>query len=324
MPVGDRPLFVSWIPGHGRSSALAREIGADALFVGTATQAPGTAVLRYLRNAWATWRALASARPSAIVVMLPPLPAALTVVAWARRRRARVVLDAHTGVFNDPKWRWLLWPTLALAKRATATIVTNEALAAVVRARGGRALVLHNPPDLAAAAIRARGGGGVVVVCGWANDEPVDAVLAAVADIETPVTLTGRPPAGLPSRHPRVRFSGWLDDDDYTSLIAAADVIVALTTRPHTMQQAGYEALALHVPLVTSDTAVLREFFQEGAAFTSTEPSAIAEAIRTALRNGDQLREGMRRLHARRAAGWRIEIDELRRLVGSPREGARQ
>ena len=60
--------------------------------------------LRYVRDALETWRYLATANPSVVVVVSPPVFAPLTAWLWCSLRRRPLVIDCHTLALHSPKW----------------------------------------------------------------------------------------------------------------------------------------------------------------------------------------------------------------------------
>ncbi|HVA59800.1 MAG TPA: glycosyltransferase [Mycobacteriales bacterium] len=311
-PAG-RPLFVCWTRGHARSTALAAALDAEILFVADAILRPVSSPLRYLRSTWRTWRAVRRSAPASLIVMVPPTPAAVTGWLLARRRGIPLVLDLHTGAVNDPKWTWS-WPAVrAVARRARLTVVTTERLAEHLRAQGIRVSAVHDPPLAATPAGRAHARPTVVVAAGWNNDEPVAALADAARRLDgIRILVTGAPPpAARDALAGLVELTGWLAEPDYLAQIAGADVVVALTTRELTMQRGGYEALDCHRPLVTSDTAVLRDFFGPAAVYTTADGAGIAAAVTEALRRPAELSAAMAALHAERLAAWPGELAAL-------------
>lgn len=307
------PLVLAWARAQGRTSGLAEALQLEAHFVADRIEAPGSAPLRWALSAWRTWRLLRARRPSAVLLTLPPYPAVLVCLLFRRLHRTRLVLDLHSGVFQEPRWRWALRPTLAAARAADGCLVTNDELAEELRRAGvGHVLVVDDPP-LPPAADLPRGGGGVVVPSGGSTDEPLEEVARAAALLDVPVTLTG---SGAPL--PGVRRTGWLDDEAYLRAVAGADVVMCLTTREQTMQRGGYEALALGRPLVTSDTRVLREWFEGAAVHVAPRADAIAAGVREALARGPELERAMAALRERRRSAWAGQAEAVRHLLTPP------
>lgn len=288
-------VFVSWIRHHGRSAALANELGIDAYFIAGGR---GPAPLRYIR-AWRETRRLLhsiAAQRGAALVMLPPTPALLA--AASVRGTVRIAGDLHSGVFNDPKWSWALAPTLWILRKRGIAVVTNEALAQRCRARGVNAVVLHDPletfstevPPLKTKGVRPNS--YVLFPVTYARDEPINAVLdAARLAPELTFVLTGLAPEHIRIAAPsNVHFSGFVSEEDFLSLLRNAGAVGALTTRSQTMQRAAYEALSANVPLITSRTDVLAEYFGDAAVYAKPEAQSISAAAREAVAGREELR----------------------------------
>lgn len=306
-------VFISWTRENGRTRDLAAALGLEAVHVFSAGRFG--LLGRYARQLRETRRALRARRPQRIALMLPPAPALLAL----SRRSApgvRVVVDLHTGFFLDPKWRWATGPSLRLIRRIGATaIVTNATLRARCARAGVDAVILHDP-------ILERGpepsSGHVLCPLSYANDEPVEAILeAARIAPEVDWVLTGRAPADVRALAPgNVRFTGFVDDAEYARLLDTAGAVAALTTRPHTMQRAGYEAFHAAVPQLTSDFPELREFYGDSARYAAPAAAPIAAGVRSLLADREELVARIVGLRAERAAEQRAALDRVRAALG--------
>ncbi len=241
--------------------------------------------------------------------------------------QSRLIIDSHTGVFNDPKWAWTIGAFLWFARRSTATVVTNSQLVDKLEQAGIKAISLHDPPiplplksrkDVAASDELAEE--SVIVPCSFSSDEPIDAIVAAAKELPgVTFYITGAAPrrfsASSKTVPTNVRVTGYLPDNAYEDLLRSASMVLALTTRELTMQRAGYEALSYHKPLLTSDTQVLRDYFTEGTVFTSPRPDDIRAGVLECLENRDSLADGMATLHRQKLASWDSELDRVRKLL---------
>jgi glycosyltransferase involved in cell wall biosynthesis len=317
-------VFISWIPYHGRSAALAHLLRIRAEFVWP-SQARLSVIGRYFYQTIATVRLIRRERPPVVVVMLPPAP--LLIAAFiGRRRGTKLVADLHTGFFLNPKWRWATALSLRLLRSCT-VLVTNQELAAECTHRGVQAIVVHDPledrTDLAE-----RGDPDITVFCplSFANDEPVDAVLAAAAMLpHVTFALTGSAPAEVQQRAPRnVVFTGYLPHDEYWRRLALARVVVACTTRDATMQRAGYEALMCGVPQVTSNFKALGDFLGPAAYYAEPTPESLARGVTDCIDNNQLYRTAARKVLAERIAEQQEITDRLRGglLAREPDRGA--
>lgn len=309
-------LFISWTRANGRTSDLAAALDLEPVFI----HRPGRGGLfgRYARQYRDTRRALREARPEQLVLMLPPAP-----LLWAVRRprsAMRIAVDLHTGFFLDPKWRWALSAQLRRIRRLGAiAVVTNEALRLRCERAGVAAIELHD--ILGASSVTPEPDSDVGLLCplSYANDEPVSEILAAARTVpEIPWTLTGNAPPAVRAAAPEnVRFTGYISDEEYASLLGRSVGVVALTTRPHTMQRAGYEALSAGVPQITADFPELRSFYGAAACYATGHATSIAQAARTLLASRDEFVLRTRKLLPVRAAEQKSALSHLRSALAS-------
>lgn len=304
-------VFVNWMRYHGRSEGLARALGLREWYDDGGS---GPALRRYLRLWARTREALSDPRPSAVVVLQPPVVSLMAVLWHTRGTGCRVAGDLHTGVFDDPKWTWATGLTLRLLRKRGLAIVTNEALATRVRARGGTAVVLHDLieeyPDRSSEPFDDAGlhgldaRGFVLVPVTYSYDEPLRELRDAAASTpQLTWVFTGRAPEDFRAACPaNVVFTGFVAHDDYLRLLARAAAVIAPTTSENTMQQAGYEALCAARPLVTSRTRVLVEYFGDHAAQVAPVAAEFADAVRDAVADPERHGSAMRDLRAAKIA----------------------
>lgn len=294
-------VVVSWVRHHGRSEGLADALGASTLYMpwARAGQPLVRSMWGWLRSGVATARSLRALPPSTVIVTAPPAFAPLCALAFGRRHA--VVIDLHSGALNDYRWRWTFPLMRVLLRRANLVVVTNMEIVAGVGLGDDQVAIVH---DLLQFDRDASGDTGtspdlplVVFPASGAPDEPID-VVVQVADLvrdEVDLVVTGITATRLPS----VRQVGFLPIDDYRALLCRAAAVLTLTTREATMQQAAYEALHAGVPIVCSDTRVLRATLRDAAVPVDHTPESIAGGIRAALSRRAELV----------AAGAAIEAD---------------
>ena len=207
-------------------------------------------------------------------------------------------------------------------------IVTDENWAELIRSWGGRrsaahALVMHDAfLDLPEGRPFAVGPGRTVAFAGtFADDEPLDAVLEAGRRLpEVAFYITGdvakAPPGVVAQAPPNVTFTGFLDvNGEYLGLLRSVDAVIVLTTRDHTLQLAGCEAIALGKPLVTSDWPYLHDLFSSAAAYVAPTPAGIRDGVVEAMGRLAELQEEAVAVRRAQRDRWSAEIAELRSLV---------
>jgi hypothetical protein len=310
-------VSISWVRGHRRSREIAEVVGVQPHFVRSASRA---LPLRYLDQFRSTRAILSRDRPDVVVVMQPPPFALASVTAYARRHGTVVIGDLHSGVFLNPKWSWASKWVLKQLKRHGGAVVPNADLAALCRVAGVPVFVSHGwitpledkdqslPAGLAADSIF------VLVPFTYSRDEPVVAVLAAASQTPSVVwVLTGRPPEEVRRRAPaNVLFTGYVEDDQFQALQLHARAILALTTRPSTMQSAGYEAVASATPLITVKEPVLVDYFGEHAMYSGLESRELAQAVSTVVADNDHWRAQMTALRQQVRDSQGLVVEQIR------------
>jgi glycosyltransferase involved in cell wall biosynthesis len=307
-----RALMLTWAPYSGRSEGLAQHLGIRNYFIHyLAFQRPWVAPLKYPLQAATTLRILQRERPATVLVQNPPPVAPLLVALYCAATGARFIVDSHSQVLLVRRWRWTLPLQRWLARRALATVVTNEHLADVIRGWDAPVLVAGDPP-IAVPPMGPREVPAqftVVCVCTYAMDEPIGEVLEAARALpDVRFALTGNTkyarPDWLASAPPNVEFTGFVPMDEYYRRIRNASALLVLTTLDHTVLRGAWEALALGQPLITSDWDVLRDYFSPGALFVDNTTAGIAAAVRDAQAREDELRAQMAVTREQRRRAW--------------------
>jgi glycosyltransferase involved in cell wall biosynthesis len=282
-------------------------------------------VLQSIRTLWVLFRRA----PRAVHVQNPPFLCSAVVWVYCVVARARFAVEFHSAAFGRA-WRWALPVQRWLARRAAANVVTNEHWARLVRSWGGHALVMYDaflplPPGRPYAV----GPGPTVAFLGtFADDEPVAEVLEAarlLPDVQFYVTgdATKAPHALVAGAPPNVHFTGFLEPNgEYLGLLRAVDVAIVLTTRDHTLQLAGCEAISVGTPIVTSDWPYLRELFELGAVFAAPTAESIRAGVAKALAERNELAAQTAALTALRRDEWKRQLEELDEVVSGARSPA--
>jgi glycosyltransferase involved in cell wall biosynthesis len=188
---------------------------------------------------------------------------------------------------------------------------------------GAKALVMFDPflelPE--GSPFPLKPGFNVAFVSTFADDEPVEAVLAAAAMTpEVNYYITGdtrkRPAAFFAAAPPNVTFTGFLNPNgEYLGLLRAADAIMVLTTRDYTLQLGGCEAVSVGKPLITSDWPYLREVFGGGAVFVSNTAEGIRDGIHAVRERREELTREIAAFRQESQREWDIRMSQLENMV---------
>jgi glycosyltransferase involved in cell wall biosynthesis len=315
----DHIEVLTWDPVCQRSTSIAEQLGKPLHTIHYLSyRKPAVAPIKYPLQFAKTLHTLKKLAPKVTMVSNPPPFAALTAWLHHRAHGGSFVLDAHTGVFLEPKWKPFAPLNRFLMRRAALTLVTNEGLSETVRAWGGRPFVLPDPlPRLARTATPfgfEAGRFNVSAVFSFYEDEPVDEFLAVrrlPKDMQIFVTgnsaKVARPVRdGLPES---IRLTGFLSRDRYDALLEQCDAAVVLCTRPHTMLCGAYEAAAAGKPLVTSESDAMRAEFRRGTVFVENTTRGIEDGLQQVRERHAALAGEMRDLVADMQVSWQRRFD---------------
>jgi glycosyltransferase involved in cell wall biosynthesis len=319
---------IAWAPYSRRSEMFARELGGPLHCVHYLRfQSPPHAPIKYLMQALSTLRRLFSERPGAVHVQNPPFVCGLTVALYCWLTRSRYVVEHHSAAFGHI-WDWARPFQKLVVRRAVTNIVTDAHWEEVVRSWGGRrtpahALVMHDAfLDLPEGAPFTVAPGATVAFAGtFADDEPLDAVLGAtrlVPDVHFYITgdRAKAPPAVVAHPPPNVTFTGFLDvNGEYLGLLRAVDAVMVLTTRDHTLQLAGCEAIAIGTPLITSDWPYLHELFSTAAVYVAPTAESIRDGVVEVMGRLPDLKHEALEVRRQQRARWQAQLARLRALV---------
>lgn len=318
-----RVMAISW-ERHRRFASLCTELGISANMM----ESRKSAIVRYVTLSLRTIWMIAFSRPRVLLVQNPSL--VLSVLMGALRRTVwggRLVVDAHNEAIRPVVHTGRLIRMLArLAIRwADTTIVTNDELASVVSALGGRPLVLPDAlPEIALAPPRDHDTTEyrVLVICTYSADEPIEQILIAARSVGKSCRFyfTGRAEKLHPELRPlvgsNVVLTGFLSEEAYWETMRECDVVLDLTTMPDCLVCGSYEALALGRPMILTDSPASRRLFADVAVHCGTDAAAIAHGVMEARRRHPELaaRIAQRRFDFQEA--WKAASLPLRKIFG--------
>jgi glycosyltransferase involved in cell wall biosynthesis len=309
-----RHLWVTW-ERHRRTRELSRALGTELFEITSGLPR----VARYLTLLAQTTIRVIRHAPSLVVVQCPSLVLGLWAVALKHVFGFTLVADLHNEAVRPYIVSSRIYERLlrVLHRAADLCIVSNPNLMSIIEEAGGRAFVLPDKlPDLepGRASAPESAAARVVFVCSFSSDEPYLEVIEAARELDHSVTLyvTGRLRGETPAAPGNVRFTGFLPEAEYVALLASADLVVDLTAIEDCLVCGAYEAVALGRPLVTSDTAALRQYFRLGTIYTRHDSRSLAAAIAEGLAHKERLASEMQRLKPELAREWTGQKDALR------------
>jgi glycosyltransferase involved in cell wall biosynthesis len=232
-----------------------------------------------------------------------------------------VVVDAHNEAVEPyiNTGKVIAWLSLRCIRNSDLTIVTNHELAKVVLQVGGRAIVLPDKiPDYAGVVAACRSEPlSIVMIAAFTVDEPIEEFLLAVQEghPELGVSITGRSErlhkevrsiAGS-----NVRFTGYLEESEFWSLLANTNAVVDLTRKDNCLVCGAYEGIAVGKPLILSDSRATRAHFRKGALYVDNTVSSISDALRALNQDWYRLQKEAGELRDELRLEWREQATRL-------------
>jgi glycosyltransferase involved in cell wall biosynthesis len=87
-----------------------------------------------------------------------------------------------------------------------------------------------------------------------------------------------------------LRLTGFLNENEYISLLGSASVIVVITTQENTLNCGAYEAVALGKPMILGDTDAIRSYFNKGSVYVNGSVESFCLGLEQTFRNLEMLR----------------------------------
>lgn len=325
-------VWITWEP-HRRTSVLAKELGARLCIINESSLLCKIRFIRYLILSIRTVGYLFKKRPRVLIVQNPSIILAFVACIFRGCFKYILIVDRHSNFKLQNTAGLLMYFFHFLSKFtvkiADITIVTNHYLAEIVNKWGGKAFVLPDKiPELSLAnPIQLDGQTNVVYVCSFSKDEPVEEVIDAFGRMEDVFLYITGSYNSLLGRNIKkscnfsnIKFSGFLDERSYQSLMISADLVLVLTKQEHTLTCGAYESIALSKPMVLSNTNTIRGYFSKGAVYCDPNPVTITAAIRQALNTVEKLQEEVNQLKEELNMQWEKDflrfVNEISRISG--------
>ena len=316
-------IYLSWAPFNRRAESFSSKIGAENVYIHffgyrNMLLAPLKYPMMGLKTLWV----LFGKKPDVVIGMSPPLFTISFIYIYCLLARKTFVIDAHTGSLISKPWTYFKRLHQFLSRKAITTIVTNDYLKELVESWGGQAIILIPPiqyPEIAEK--RLQKDKNLLVVNSYAWDEPIEQTLEAARQFpDVGFYVTGaihKKSDSLVEKYKDVaNFTDFIPFQDYLSLLKNVDGVLCLTTRDHTLQSGGVEAVYMGKPFLTSNFEVLQQLFPKGTVYVDPNSSTdIARGIRELLQNQDKLGQEMKEAAEMDAQKWESGSQELLQLM---------
>ena len=282
-------------------------------------------VLRYLLSIFRTVPLLFRSRNRIVFAQCPSVVLVVLVSFFRLLGRFTFIIDAHNATFEYLQHPFLRSLMRFALRRADFVIVSNDRLVPKLGIEPSSVLILPDRlpritegelPRCFAESPRPI----FLLISSFAADEPLEVFLRTIRRREEAFTLfvSGRRErAGslLEFEDEKIRFTDFLPREEYDALLANSDLAIDLTDRDDCLPCGAYEAVSVGVPLLLSDTPVLRETFSEGCLYVDATDEGINRGLDRYFHSAVELREQMQKFHGQFDLHWQKRFDELGELL---------
>jgi hypothetical protein len=160
----------------------------------------------------------------------------------------------------------------------------------------------------------------IAVISSFAQDEPISNVLEAAPQLPNIFfyitgNKTNMPKYLLKKKPANVTFTGFLEYEEYTSLLKFVDAIMVLTDREENMLSGAYDAVSIEKPLISYDSKTIRRYFSKGTIYINNSPSEMKEAIILVQAKKESLIDDIRKLKIQRKKEWEQKFELFKSLI---------
>ncbi len=328
-----RPSEKIWLVSekHRRSTELSRAFGAELCELLSSDSQIPILLARYSFIACKTLLLLLRRRPKVVFVQNPSVFLALVVCGLQSLFGYKLIVDRHSNFklkfVNSKELKWKLFHIISnyTIQKADLTIVTNDFLAEYINEIGGETFILPDKlPKLDLAKKTAMDGEmNIVVVCTFSEDEPIEALIGAAYLLPKNwvVYFTGNEKKCITATRKKeleqrnIRFTGFVSDVMYQSLLFSADIAVVLTTEDYLLTCGAYEAISLGKALVVSNTKTIKNYFRRGVIYTDPTPEAISVAIKNGMADLSYFESEIISFRKELSSQWEIDKESLKEKI---------
>ncbi|SHI15102.1 glycosyltransferase family protein [Desulfofustis glycolicus] len=261
-------------------------------------------------------------RPRILIVQNPSIVLSLAACLIKWILRYNLVVDAHNAAIC-PENKFLIrifFIAKFIIRHSEMTIVTCKELAEKVKYYGGIPFVIPDKiPNISGKMKSSKNSETykIVYICSFNDDEPFLEFFNAVADLPNfiDIYVTGNQKkikySVVEKYQKRIKFTNYLDYEDYVELLSSADLAIDLTYRENCLVCGAYEAVAVGTPLILSSKDALTKHFFKGVVFTENSSSEIMSNILYALQNLDTLNKEIKELKITLEKKWFVLGEDL-------------
>lgn len=308
--------FYAWVSFQRRPVSMLPYFGYELTFLKNSVQGKWFRPFDYIIKGIRTGYNLLKNKPEILWIQLPPTPLLSIALRYKRANKKSVlIVDCHNGTF----WgKWKQYLKKDELNKCDIIIAHNSVIRDIAIELGvdkNKLMVLETKPaekkSTKTIPPKTSERPQVLMPCSFNIDEPVEVVFDAARQVpDVDILISGPKERGVSlfdynKKPDNVKLIGYLSSEDYETTFKQSDIVMGLTTEHHIQLSVANEATGFEVPMVISDTKLLRELFNKGAVYVETlNPASIASGIRDALENKDVLGQEVAILKKERIVRW--------------------
>lgn len=296
-----KTIWVTW-ERHRRTRTLSQRLDSELFEI----VYDGNSLIRYAYSILMTFRVLIQNRPDVLIVQTPSYILAFFAVIFRYFFGYSLVLDAHNGAAYrlEHKSGVLVSMIKFAVSKANLIIVTSESVYPVIQQYQQSVINLPDCiPEIKPAPLpemfRGMDKPLVTLIASHQHDEPIIDILRAFDNVMQQsaghIVVTGKVPKGVDysefDKNNNVSFTGFLSYTEFDGLIAGSDLLVDISTEPTVLVCGGYEAIAVGVPALVSDSIVSRQVFKKGFLYAESTTASYSTEIGRFLERKDFYKE---------------------------------
>jgi len=316
MPFNMKNQFYAWVSFQRRPVSMQSDFGYDLKFLKNTSKSKLLKPIDYLLKGSRTVYNLIKDRPNELWIQLPPTPLLSIALLYKKiNKKAVLIVDCHNGTFWGKWKKYLKTDQLNKCDLIIAHNSVIRDIALELGVDGNKMMVLETKPAekkiTREVPAKTSDRPQVLMPCSFNIDEPVEVVFDAAKQIpNVDILISGPSERGISrfdySKKPdNIKLLGYLSSEEYETTFRQSDIVLGLTTEYHIQLSVANEATGFEVPMVISDTKLLRELFYKGAIYVETlNATSIASGIVEALDKKLVMREEVAQLKKERMIKW--------------------
>lgn len=276
--------YIAWKNYQRRAEVFAKKLEAELEFMPHLFKSKYLRLFDYFLKFIATFKHIIQYQSDVVIFQSPPIYAAIPALLMG----VPYVLDTH-NIAVQGAWRKLPMSKYLMSKASAVIVHNNEIL------KLAQKLFIHanligilDPIENFSRPNKQRLKNQILVVCSFANDEPVNVIIDSISDLQNYIfVITADVNKLQPQQRQRlcqlknVKLTGFLSTQEYQDILCSSLAALVLTTRDATQPSGACEALSSDTQLIVSDTSLTRTLFGEWGIFVDNSVESIVAAIQS-------------------------------------------